>query len=185
MRVLEQIDEAYALLQKGDVIAYPTEAVYGLGCDAFNADAVSRILTLKRRSETKGLIVLIANWEQLWPLIDKDKIPKARLDAVKQTWPGFVTWVFPKSNRVPAGISGAHDGIAIRMTAHPVAHALCKHGPIVSTSANLSGASPVRHLKDLMRFFPEGVSGVVAGELGEHFAVSEIYNILDGSTLRG
>ena len=184
MKVIKEIDEACALLLAGEVIAYPTEAVYGLGCDAFNAKAVLHLLDLKKRPEEKGLIVLIADWAQLSPLIDMDKVPEARFEAVKKTWPGPVTWVFPKSKAVPNWITGTHAGVAIRMTAHPIARALCQNGPIVSSSANVSGVSPARDLAVLSYLFPDGVAGVVAGDLGGNFAVSEIYNILDGSNLR-
>lgn len=184
MRIIQTMDEACDLLEAGQVIAYPTEAVYGLGCDMFHAEAVSHLLALKQRPEDKGVIVLVANWEQVWPLVERAAISKAQLEAAEKTWPGFVTWVFPKSKEVPSFISGGHPGIAIRMSAHPVAHALCRKGPIVSTSANVAGLPPARDIHALSQFFPEGVSGVVAGDLGGNFAVSEIYNILDGSALR-
>ncbi len=184
MRVIQTVDDACSLLQTGQVIAYPTEAVYGLGCDMFHARAVAHLLALKQRPEAKGMIVLVASWEQVWPLVEVSTIPKAQLEAAEKTWPGFVTWVFPKSKRVPSFIAGAHEGIAIRMSAHPVAHALCQKGPIVSTSANVAGMPPARDIATLNQFFPEGVAGVVAGDLGGNFAVSEIYNILDGSALR-
>ncbi len=75
--------------------------------------------------------------EDLFPLIEK--VPDDALELVRATWPGPVTWVFPKSSRIPDYLSGVHAGIAIRMSKHPVAHALCKHGPIISTSANRAG----------------------------------------------
>ncbi len=184
MKVIEATEDACALFAAGKVLAYPTEAVYGLGCDLFNQEAVLHVLRLKKRPEAKGLIVLIADWAQLWPLIDTDLIPETCFQAVRKTWPGAVTWVFPKSSSVPACVTGAHEGIAIRMTAHPVARALCKNGPIISTSANIAGSVPARDIDALSQFFPEGVAGVVAGDLGGNFAVSEIYNILDGSSLR-
>ncbi|MCH9756355.1 MAG: threonylcarbamoyl-AMP synthase [Gammaproteobacteria bacterium] len=184
MKLIKNIDEAQILLDAGKVIAYPTEAVYGLGCDIWNEKAVLHLLALKNRPKEKGLIILISSWAQLWPLVDMSHVSDTRLKAVKETWPGPVTWVFPKSEAVPAWISGTHDGIAIRMTKHSVAHALCQNGPIVSTSANLSGGLPARDVDTLRRLFPEGLLGVVAGELGGNFAVSEIYNILDGSSLR-
>ena len=152
MQLIKHIDAAHALLDAGEVIAYPTEAVYGLGCDIFNEQAVLRILGLKKRDKAKGLIILIADWTQLWDLIDKDAVSDARFDVIKKSWPGPVTWIFPKSRRAPEWITGSHDGIAIRMTGHPVAHALCKNGPIVSTSANLAGHAPLRNFDDLNKY---------------------------------
>jgi L-threonylcarbamoyladenylate synthase len=186
MQLIKQIDTALALLDAGEVIAYPTEAVYGLGCDIFNEQAVLRILALKKRDKAKGLIILIADWAQLWDLdlIDRGAVPKARLDVIEKSWPGPVTWIFPKSHRAPEWITGSHEGIAIRMTAHPVAHALCKHGPIVSTSANLAGSAPICDVDDLKQHFYGGVVGVVAGDLGVELTVSQVYQAVDGKLIR-
>ncbi|MDF1827323.1 MAG: L-threonylcarbamoyladenylate synthase [Legionellaceae bacterium] len=183
MTHLIDIDKAHALIQAGEVIAYPTEAIYGLGCDPFNQQAVEALLALKQRSVSKGLIILVSTWEQIWPLIGE--VPEARIEAVKQTWPGPVTWIFPKSEQVPAWLSGEHDGLAIRMTAHPVAHALCKHTPLVSTSANLTGSNPAKTIDDLEDMLASGaVAGVVAGDLGGRSAPSEIYHVLNGVRVR-
>ncbi|MDF1684788.1 MAG: L-threonylcarbamoyladenylate synthase [Legionellaceae bacterium] len=176
------INKARALLQAGEVIAYPTEAVYGLGCDPFNQQAVEALLDLKQRSVSKGLIILVSNWEQVWPLVGD--VPEARLEAVKQTWPGPVTWIFPKSDTVPAWLSGEHDSLAIRMTAHPIARALCLHAPLVSTSANLTGSHPAKNIADFEHMLLDGVAGVVAGDLGGNTAPSEIYHVLDGARVR-
>lgn len=175
------IKEARARIKQGEVIAYPTEAVYGLGCDPFNKAAVHQILALKQRPEAKGLILLIANYEQLWPLIAT--IPDENLEAVKKSWPGFVTWIFPKSDLVPSWVSGEHDGIAIRMSAHPVAHALCQDAPIISTSANIAGESPAKSITELQHSFFEALS-IVTGELGGNDQVSEIYDALSAVKLR-
>jgi L-threonylcarbamoyladenylate synthase len=184
MQLIKRIEQACVLLDAGEVIAYPTEAVYGLGCDAFNQHAVFHILDLKKRPKEKGLIVLIADWEQLWPLIDKNKVPGARFEVLEKNWPGPVTWVFPKASTVPDWITGTHEGVAIRMTAHPVARALCQNGPIISTSANIAGKEAVRDIQDLDEIFPDGVVGVVEGALGSQMTVSPMYNILDGALLR-
>lgn len=182
MKRIEAINEARAFVKAGKVIAYPTEAVYGLGCDPFNQQAVEALLRLKKRSASKGLIVLVSDWEQVWPLIGD--VSESRLEAVKQTWPGPVTWIFPKSNEVPVWLSGEYASLAIRMTAHPVARALCKHGPLVSTSANVAGGEPARDVEALEGLFDEGVAGVVAGDLGRDVTPSKIYNVLDGMRLR-
>ena len=187
MQLIREINAARALLDAGEVIAYPTEAVYGLGCDMLNEQAVLRILALKKRDKAKGLIILIADWTQLWDLIDKEAVPKARFDVIKKSWPGPVTWIFPKSRRAPEWITGSHSGIAIRMTAHPVARVLCKNGPIVSTSANLAGQAPMRDIDDIARLFPESASsiaGVMAGELGTEATVSQVYEAVSGKLIR-
>jgi L-threonylcarbamoyladenylate synthase len=180
MRCIQTVDEARVLLDKGEVIAYPTEAVYGLGCDPFNKAAVEQILYLKQRSREQGLIVLIADWAQLWPLIAD--VPEIRLDAVKRTWPGAVTWVFPKSEQVPSWLTGKHESIAIRMTAHPVARALCQEGPIISTSANISGTQPLRDMQAVSDMFPD--VDILVGNLGSNVAPSALYHVLEGTQLR-
>ena len=182
MNIISSVGEASALLKKGSVLAYPTEAVYGLGCDPFNQDAVEKIAILKHRSMSKGLILLIADWSQLTPLIGF--VTDEQLKSVRATWPGPVTWIFPKSSLIPEWLSGQHDGIAIRMTAHPVARALCSEGPVVSTSANISGHEPVVDLANLQVQFPQGVDAVLAGDLGGLCQPSSIFDVRSGIRLR-
>lgn len=182
MNTLTNLDEARQYLAQGKIIAYPTEAVYGLGCDPFNQQAVEKLLVLKQRSVTQGLIILIANWSQLAPLIGQ--LPNRCLDDVHGTWPGPVTWIFPKSNLIPMWVSGQHESIAIRMSAHPVARSLCANGPIVSTSANLSGQKPATEVSHLEFQFPQGIDALVAGQLGGALQPSVIYDVLTGRKLR-
>jgi L-threonylcarbamoyladenylate synthase len=179
---LNDVTQAYPFIQDGKIIAYPTEAVYGLGCDPFNQVAVSLLLGLKQRPADKGLILLIADWVQLEPLIQP--ISDAFLAPVKATWPGSVTWVFPKSHLVPSWLSGGRDTIAIRMSAHPIAHALAKHGPIVSTSANFSGEPSVTSIEALEAQFPLGIDAVICGALGGEKQPSRIFDLLSGQQLR-
>lgn len=182
IRRLNTVQQALDSIQSGHIIAYPTEAVYGLGCDPFNLDVVDKLLALKGRPHSKGLIVLIAHWSQLFPLIGD--IPLSRLDAVQSTWPGPTTWVFPKSSQIPAWLSGERDTLAIRMTAHPLAKALCELGPIVSTSANRQSEMPARTIQELDRVFPVGLDGVLTGDLGSESQTSAIYDVLTGQRLR-
>ena len=182
MRIIDDCHVAWQCLQQGQVLAYPTEAVYGLGCDAFNHQAVEKILQLKRRLVSQGFIVLVHDWDQLSSLIGD--VPKESLDKVRKTWPGPVTWIFPKSSKVPDFLSGKHNSIAIRMSAHPIANALCKHGPIVSTSANLSGQKPALDLTDLRLQFPHGIDAVVAGSLGSENQPTAVYDVLTDARLR-
>ncbi len=165
MKALLSVIEAQHLLAAGGVIAYPTEAVYGLGCDAFNEKAVLKLLTLKQRPIEKGLIILIHQWVDLFPLIGD--IPEDSLALVKATWPGPVTWVFPKSSQIPDYLSGVHQSIAIRMSKHPIAHALCAQSPIISTSANLAGCEPLRDVAAVeAQFHATVLDGIVEGALG-------------------
>ncbi len=182
MNVIHSTETARLYLSQGKILAYPTEAVYGLGCDAFNRHAVERILQLKQRDVSKGLIILIADWTQLFDLIQN--IADNVLEMVRATWPGPVTWVFPKSKKIPTWLSGSYDTIAIRMTAHALAHELCIDGPIVSTSANPASQSPAVSLETLRNYFPNGIDAVMAGSLGEATKPSAIYHALTGEQLR-
>jgi len=131
-------------VRSGGVIAYPTEAVYGFGCDPWNPRAVSKILRIKRRSVNKGLIVIASDLAQLEPLI---YFPNQKIkEKVTSTWPGPFTWIVPASDQCPRWLTGDHEGLAVRVTAHPLCRALCEiMGPIVSTSANVSDHPPIKN----------------------------------------
>ena len=175
-------DEARALLSQGKIIAYPTEAVYGLGCDPFNEQAVNKLLVLKQRAVDKGLILLISNWSQLSSLIRA--IPSHLMEDVKKTWPGPVTWLFPKAASIPYWISGEHESVAIRMSAHPIAQKLSSDGPIVSTSANVSSQEPAIDKAGIMAQFPSGLDAIVSGHLGGASQPSAIYDVVTGQKFR-
>ena len=176
------VEEAIPLLQRGGVIAYPTEAVYGLGCSPFNEAAVVSIQALKGREAHKGFIILIADWSQLFPLIDS--VTEAQLARVRETWPGFVTWVFPKATSLPTWLTSDRDSIAIRMSAHPIARALAVAAPIISTSANVSGQPPATTKDAVLQQFPHGIDGIVQGALGASIKPSPIYDVRNGLQFR-
>lgn len=176
------VDEARPILQRGGVLAYPTEAVYGLGCDAFNQTAVESIHSLKGRDSNKGFIVLIADWSQLPALIGS--ITEEQHACVRATWPGFVTWIFPAAAALPRWITGDQNTIAIRMSAHPIAHALAMASPLISTSANLSGQPPAITAEQILQQFPTGIDAIVEGALGSFSKPSEIYDVQSGLRLR-
>lgn len=176
------ISAARNFIKKGHILAYPTEAVYGLGCDPFNKLAVENLLGLKNRPASKGLILLISKWEQLENLVKP--LPDHLLKPVKASWPGPVTWVFPKADTIPPWVSGDWDTIAIRMSAHPIASELAFDGPVISTSANISGVQPARTKEELLEQFPSGIDIFVQGALGGATQPSSIYEVLTGKKLR-
>jgi L-threonylcarbamoyladenylate synthase len=176
------VEEARPLIAQGSILAYPTEAIYGLGCDPFNQKAVDAIYQLKGREAHKACIVLISNWAQLFSLITP--ISQTQLAQVKATWPGFVTWVFFKSPELPSWLGDAQGAIAIRMSAHPIAHALSLNNPIISTSANLSGHPPAKTVSNLIEQFPKGIDAVVQGSLGDAQQPSPIFDVRNGQLLR-
>lgn len=164
----DDIAAAGDLLRQGGVIAYPTEAVWGLGCDPFDEAAVLRLLALKQRDVDKGLILVAAEASQFDGLIDWNALAEARRLAVLDTWPGPHTWIVPATKRVPRWITGAHNGVAVRVSAHPIVTALCRAfgAPLVSTSANRAGASPPRSRQHLDPILLDAVDGVVSGDTG-------------------
>ena len=182
MNFISRIDDARFYLQTGGVIAYPTEAVYGLGCDPFNKDAVQKLLALKKRPLAKGFIVLIADWAQLPIFIGN--VSESKWDLVRDSWPGPVTWLFPKAANVPLWLTGGHPTIAIRMSAHPIAFELCREGPVISTSANLSGQAPAIDIPSLQAQFPEGIDALLEGELGGAKQPSSIFDVCTGRRIR-
>jgi L-threonylcarbamoyladenylate synthase len=180
------IHEAATALQTGGVIAYPTEAVWGLGCDPRDEDAVLRLLAIKQRDVDKGLILIASHLEQLRPFLDLAAVPAENLAAVLATWPGPHTWVMPASAAAPSWITGAHDGIAVRISAHPLVIELCNAygGALVSTSANRAGQPTAFTREMLDPVVLEGVDGLVAGETGGLGAPTAIRDALTGAAIR-
>ncbi|GHA82572.1 Sua5/YciO/YrdC/YwlC family protein [Cognatilysobacter bugurensis] len=183
--LLAPIDAA-PQLRRGAVLAYPTEAVWGLGCDPFDEAAVLRLLALKDRPVDKGLILIAAARSQLDGLLDWDRVPAARRNEIDASWPGPNTWVVPATARVPRWISGVHAGVAVRVSAHPVVIALCNAfgGALVSTSANPAGAPAPSTLSSLDPDLRTRLDGIVEGETGGLDRPTVIRDALSGAALR-
>lgn len=162
-------------MKAGGIVAYPTEGVFGLGCDPCNARAVKRLLHIKQRPASKGLILIASEIGQLSPFVDD--IPEKAL----ATWPGPVTWLLPARPGVPYWLTGKHHTIAVRVTRHPVAAALCKAfgGAIVSTSANRRGQKPATTDRDVRKRFDTAEILVVPGRVQTPGSPS---TIIDGQT---
>lgn len=175
-----------AALRRGGVIAYPTEAVWGLGCDPFDQAAVQRLLAIKQRPVEKGLILIAGTLAQFHDLLDWDALPRDRRDAVLASWPGPNTWIVPATARVPRWITGDHAGVAVRVSAHPVVVALCTAfgGPLVSTSANPAGAEPPRELAAMDADLRATLDAVVDGVTGGLQRPTAIRDARSGDTLR-
>lgn len=180
----ESIKQAVAVLEDGGVIAYPTEAVFGLGCDPLREDAVDRLLAAKGRGQQQGLILIASDFDQLKGLLDTSD--DAAVSRARATWPGPVTWVFPARSHVPAWLTGGRESLAVRVTEHPVANALCAAfgRPIVSTSANRSGAEAARDAETVREQMGDAVDCVVPGRVGGRDRPSEIRSAMTGEVLR-
>jgi L-threonylcarbamoyladenylate synthase len=180
------IAEAAAALARAGVVVYPTEAVWGLGCDPRDEGAVQRLLAIKRRPVDKGVILIAASVAQLDAWVDWDALPAPRREAVLASWPGPHTWAVPATAALPSWISGAHRSVAVRVTAHPQARALCEvfgHA-LVSTSANLAGQPPAFRRDELDPALLALGDGVCEGETGGLAAPTPIREALSGEVLR-
>lgn len=137
-RYFHHVRVASDCVLSGGIIAYPTEGVYGLGCDPFNADAVGRILQIKGRPVSKGLILIADKIERLTPYLQP--LTQEQHQKLEQSWPGPTTWVIPHNGMLPDWVTGGRATVAVRVTSHPVAARLCQSVriPLVSTSANRS-----------------------------------------------
>lgn len=175
---------AVGILRAGGVVAYPTEAVYGLGCDPFDEAAVLRLLAIKGRAMDKGLILIASDHDQLAPLL----LPGSpqEMAPVLASWPGPSTWILPAAAGVPAWLTGDSDGIAVRVTAHPLAARLCAGfgGPLVSTSANRSGRPAARSALGVRRALGDRVDYVLTGKTGGAARPSAIRDGRSGRLLR-
>lgn len=182
----DAIEQAAAALRAGGVVAYPTEAVYGLGCDPQDRRAVERVFALKGRPATQGVLLIGAEFAQVAPYIDLHAVPAERLAEVRSDWPGPHTWIFPRAAGVPAWIAGGHAGIALRVTAHPTAAALCRAfgGALVSTSANPHAEPPAHDAATVRRYFHDAVDSVIDAPLGGALRPTSIRNALTGAIIR-
>ncbi|OUS24165.1 L-threonylcarbamoyladenylate synthase type 1 TsaC [Thalassotalea sp. 42_200_T64] len=172
--------------QQGGIIAYPTEAVFGLGCNPNDIIAVKKLLALKNRAVEKGLILLAANYSQLLPFIDDKKIPQDKRDSVLSRWPDGVTQVMPANKDISNYLTGQFDTIAVRVTSQPDVVALCNavNKPIVSTSANFSGEKPALTWQEVEQKMADKVDFIIKGKTLGFSQPSTIINALTGDVYR-
>lgn len=179
-----QLRLARRVVDAGGIVAYPTEGVYGLGCDPLNAEAVARLLAIKQRDAARGFILIASKREQLSPYLEP--LPEAVERNVAETWPGPVTWILPAAAGVAPELTGGRDTIAARVTAHPLVRALCGtcDRALVSTSANLSGRPAARSALQVRRRLGGAVDFVLSGPLGGRSRPTEIRDATTGLILR-
>ncbi len=175
------LKQAAATCNEGGVIAYPTESVFGLGCDPLNQQAVYKILQLKNRSVDMGLILIASNIEQLMPFIDITPSQKKKLTTTES-----ITWLVKASNYTPEWITGKHNKVAIRISMHPVCKQLCEYTnyPLVSTSANPSGHKPAKNNLQVVSYFRNSIDYLLPGKTGELKKPTEIRDLETNRIIR-
>ncbi len=176
---------AVEVVRNGGVIAYPTEAVWGIGCDPWNQKAVERILTLKRRPVEKGLILVAANESQLAPLLEP--LTAEQRQTLREHWPGPFTFLIPDLNQwTPGWVRGQHSSVAVRVSDHPVVQRLCEAWgkPLISTSANRAGEEALRTQKEVVSVLGKEVDLVIPGAVGENPTPSQICDLVTGQIIR-
>ena len=180
------IAECAEALRSGGVVAYPTEAVYGLGCDPRNRGAFDRLFEIKQRPPTQGVLLIAADFAQLAPFIDLSLLTATALARAQASWPGPHTWIFPRGLKAPSWLAGAHAGIGVRVTAHEPAARLCREfgGALVSTSANRHGEPPARSAGDVRRLFSHELAFILDGMTGGLERPTPIRDAMSGETIR-
>ena len=178
-----RVQQAAQAIRAGAVIAYPTEAVWGLGCDPWDEEAVERLLMLKGRSVEKGLILVADNIRQFDFLFED--FPELWMDRMASTWPGPNTWLVPPQNMLPQWITGVHETVALRVSDHPLVRDLCAVvGPLVSTSANPQGRPAARTRIRVEQYFRGQIDFILGGNLGGRKNPSVIRDLATGNVIR-
>lgn len=187
--ITTSVAEAAKCLEQGKVLAYPTEAVWGLGCDPFNESAFLEILRLKQRPIEKGVILLAGQLSQIEHLL-QNLDPEIRTQVI-ESWTHQLnsdratTWLLPADESIPHWIKGNHPKVAVRVTNHPLCIALCNafNGFIVSTSANLAGQAAARSIQDVNQYFGAELN-YLNGDLGLSQEPSRIIDAVTGAVIR-
>ena len=179
-----QLHSAARCIKKGCIVAYPTEAVFGLGCDPANPRAVAKLLALKNRPWQQGLILLAASLQQIEPWLQP--LNDTHLRRLSKSWPGPTTWLLPAADACPNWLTGTNDTLAVRISAHPLVRSLCDilNAPVVSTSANRSGQQPARSVLDIRLRFGTRIDFVLPGTTGNQLRPSCIRDLASGEIIR-
>ena len=168
-------------LKEGNVIAYPTEGVWGLGCDPLNEAAVLKLISLKNRSIDKGLILIGSDINQFSDFVDIDRYK----DELLSKWPGPHTWLVPAKDKISKLITGNSDKIALRLSSHKEVIDICDkfESAIISSSANKENSPTLDTSEEIRKVFPEVV--ILQGELGGLNRPSKIQDLITGVYIRG
>ena len=181
----QNLDFIVAQLKQQNVVAYPTEAVFGLGCDPWSEQAVLELLRLKQRPMEKGLILVAHDLDLLRPFIDENALNTSHWTRLQNQCERPTTWVVPANTRVPTFLRGKFNSIAVRLSTHPAIQLLCEQTgfALTSTSANLSGLEPCRSAAEVHQQFGAQFP-VLDLPLGQASAPSQIRDLLTDQLFR-
>ena len=184
MELKKQITQAVNAVQHGGVIAYPSESVFGLGCDPDDPDAVQRILDLKQRPVEKGLILVASSFRQIENYLKP--LEHEIQQRVFATWPGPHTWLWPVKDNVSRLLCGQHTTLAVRVSAYPVVRSLCDAlgKAMVSTSANPADFPPARNVTEVRHYFNEKLDYIIDAEAGKSTQPTEIRDAMTNKVIR-
>lgn len=156
----EEIEKALIILKRGGIILYPTDTVWGIGCDATNADAIDKIFLLKKRAESKSMICLVSDFKMLNQFVEE--VPEVAYDILKYSQKP-TTIVYDNPIRIAENLVGEDNTLAIRVTKDDFCNTLIRKlkRPLVSTSANISGNNTPSEFKEISPAILEGVDYVV------------------------
>ncbi|MCK3654644.1 tRNA threonylcarbamoyladenosine biosynthesis protein RimN [Pasteurellaceae bacterium Macca] len=152
---MNTLNDIVEKLKQGKVVAYPTEAVFGLGCNPADAQAVSALLALKNRPEEKGLILVAPRREFFFPFVDCTRLDEKAWQQIEAVRENAVTWIVPALDTTPRYLRGQFDTIAIRICRLPAVQRLCEATgfALTSTSANLTTKPPCRNSDEVRQQF--------------------------------
>ncbi len=178
------IRHAVHVLRRGGLIAYPTEAVFGLGCLPDKTEAIKKLLQLKQRPIEKGLILLAADLSQLTPYISP--LEQDVEQKIQSVWPGPTTWIVPTPSGTSPLIRGKFHSIAIRVSAHPIVRELCRqcNSPIISTSANMTDQNMSYSAFDVRLRFRDQLDYILNAPLGDSDKPSVIRDAISERVIR-
>lgn len=179
-----QIRHAAHILKQGGLIAYPTEAVFGLGCLPEQIETIKRLLKIKQRPVEKGLILVAAEFAQLQAYIRP--MDQSIVQKIQSSWPGPTTWIVPTPEETSLFIRGKFHSVAVRVSAHPVVRELCRQcqSPIISTSANITGQPMSYSAFQVRLHFKNQLDYILNAPLGDSNRPSVIKNALTDQVIR-
>ncbi len=181
MLITSKPKDLTSLFQNNGVWAYPTEAVFGLGCNPDDEVAVNKLLNVKKRPIDKGLILIAADFSQ----VEKYLKPITK-SQITFTQPSETTYIFPALESAPNWLTGKFDSLAIRITRHPLAKEMCQvlDSAIVSTSANLTGQEPAKTTKEVIQQLESTIDGILDGMVGDLQTPTVIRDSISGEIFR-